>query len=84
MKFNLLCYYFQAGKTFISINDIHQELDLDYLFGASLHIVCTIKTIVGINQFSSRLSEINNRHGPHSVLSLSSDRLNKKAVKTIR
>ena len=69
LKFILLCFLWQAGKTFIVIEGIEKDLEID---DKSVHIVFTMKTIIAMDQFNKRLNIIRTKYGKDSVISFSS------------
>ena len=62
----------QKGKTFQCIDYISTDLDYDDLGGRSIHMVFTMNTLMGNQQFAKRLETIENTYGPGSVCTMSS------------
>jgi len=66
-KFILCVLLTQLGKTFTAINRIITEINQDGEFGRSVHIVCTMNTLLNNAQFAKRLKAIETEHGRGSV-----------------
>ena len=67
-KINLAVLRTQAGKTFMAINRIRKEIELDDQEGKSVHIVFTMNTLLNNRQFAKRLYEIEQQYGKGSVV----------------
>jgi hypothetical protein len=66
-KFILCVLLTQLGKTFTAIQRIITEIDQDYEFGRSIHIVFTMNTLFNNKQFAKRLNAIEHTYGKGSV-----------------
>lgn len=71
-KFILCVLLTQLGKTFTAINRITTEINQDYEFGRSIHIVFTMNTLLNNKQFAKRLQIIENTYGKGSICVFSS------------
>ena len=67
-KINLAVLRTQSGKTFMAINRIRTEIELDEQEGQSVHIVFTMNTLLNNRQFAKRLHEIERQYGDGSVV----------------
>jgi hypothetical protein len=67
-KINLAVLRTQFGKTFMAINRIRKEIELDDQEGKSVHIVFTMNTLLNNRQFAKRLYEIERQYGKGSVV----------------
>ena len=66
-KFTLCVKRTQHGKTFTTIESIKNQIDNDYEYGRSFHIVFTMNTLLSNKQFSKRLENIEDEYGEGSV-----------------
>ena len=62
----------QLGKTFTTIEKIITEINQDYDFDRSIHMVFTMNTLLNNKQFSKRLDIIEDTYGKGSVCVFSS------------
>jgi superfamily II DNA or RNA helicase len=71
-KFDLCVLATQSGKTFTATAKINIEIELDINYGKSIHLVCTMNTLLNGKQFSKRLESIEKENGKGSVVILAS------------
>ena len=71
-KFTLCVLPTQLGKTFTAISKILIEIDQDDDLGRSIHIICTMNTLLNNAQFAKRLETIELKYGEGSICVFSS------------
>ena len=71
-KFTLCVLPTQLGKTFTAISKIIIEIDQDDDLGRSIHIICTMNTLLNNAQFAKRLETIELKYGEGSICVFSS------------